>query len=253
MSNQQYTELIKALRDTSIDEIAENGCLGRLVEFFSGGSRDEVYPIYFRDVPYAIYMRRNSSDIKNFLQIFVHNEYEPCLIASPDTIIDLGAYIGLSAIYFKHKFPYSKIICVEPSRANYTVLIRNMAMCSDAYCINAAAWVNNNRLGYSDYMFDGDWGNKVDEMPDGEIEAITIMSIVRWYGLTRIGLLKVDIEATEKRLFTENTEWVDLVDCIACETHDRYLQGCLAAFDGLFHAPEFEVYNIRETSMAVRK
>src|SRR5215213_9438468 len=61
-------------------------------------------------------LRKGSSDIPTFIEIFFHREYELKLDFEPRTILDGGANIGLSALYFKSRFPHCRIICIEPDR-----------------------------------------------------------------------------------------------------------------------------------------
>lgn len=231
--------------------------IDELSSFFSTGNREEVCPFSLADVPYPIYMRRHTSDINNFLQLYCwERDYSTCFVPpislAPKVILDLGAYIGLSAIYFKHFAPDAKIICVEPSSDNFRILAKNMQPYEDAHCINAAIWSNHNPVSIVNQL-NGDWGNQIGETVDGDIRAITIQDIVEEYSLDRIDFLKLDIEGTEQRIFTENTEWVELVDSVAVENHDRYVAGCSDAFHNLFPDSKFDKYTCNETSIARRK
>ncbi len=65
----------------------------------------------------------------------------------------------------------------------------------------------------------------------GSIEALSIPGIMKRFGLERIGLLKIDIEGTEKELFTAtDLTWLELVDRISIELHDLFKPGCGDAF-----------------------
>ena len=222
-----------------------------LSRLFADGISEGVVGVEFPDQEQAIYMRRQTSDFKSFLQIFVHKEYDAAFNQreriSPGLIVDLGAYIGLSAIYFRMVCPSAKMVCVEPQAGNLKLLEMNAPW---AEKLAGAAWPVNAPLGIT-VEFDGDWGFRVDEVSDGGLRAVTMQDIVRANG--RIGLLKVDIEGAEKRLFSENTDWVNDVDAVACETHDRYNPGCYDAYNALFPELFFARYKVRETEVAIRK
>jgi FkbM family methyltransferase len=58
-------------------------------------------------------------------EIFFDSVYEfQCSTEAP-LIVDAGANIGISALYFKHLFPSSRIICFEPDPKTYELLKEN--------------------------------------------------------------------------------------------------------------------------------
>lgn len=62
------------------------------------------------------------------------------------------------------------------------------------------------------------------------VRAITIPDILRAYQLDKIGLLKVDIEGSEKELFDAPAPWLGQVDAICIELHDWFKAGCSRSF-----------------------
>ena len=149
-----------------------------LRSFFHEGSREEIYPIFNPKVKYPISLRRSTSDFLNFIQIFVNAEYSPCFSYIPEVIIDLGSYIGLSAIYFANRFPTAKIICVEPSSDNYELLEINTNPYENIVLIKAGIWSHKTKLKINKQV-GGDWGNILEESEDDDaIEAISITDIV---------------------------------------------------------------------------
>ena len=51
-----------------------------------------------------------------FKAIFIRRNYRFPVDINPKLIIDGGAYVGYSSIYFSLKYPQAKIIAVEPKR-----------------------------------------------------------------------------------------------------------------------------------------
>ncbi|MEY2976800.1 MAG: FkbM family methyltransferase [Prochlorotrichaceae cyanobacterium] len=228
--------------------------LAELRSFFSQGRREEIYPIFNPNVNFPIYLRRGTSDFSNFLQIFVHAEYSPCFSSVPETILDLGSYIGLSAIYFANRFPKAKIICVEPSADNYELLRLNTKSYDNIIPIHAGIWSHRTKLKMVKQV-GGDWGNILEETDEVEgIEALSIPDLVDQFKITTIDFLKIDIEGSEKQVFSENTAlWFKLVKMVACETHDRFVPGCTAAYENLFKNNDFEYFQTGEFKTFVRK
>src|SRR5262245_22207843 len=61
-------------------------------------------------------------------EVFEHEYYRLPLLAPPKTILDLGANIGLTAVYFSRLFPMAALACVEPVPENLRVLARNLEL-----------------------------------------------------------------------------------------------------------------------------
>ncbi|MEN8253694.1 MAG: FkbM family methyltransferase [Patescibacteria group bacterium] len=61
-------------------------------------------------------------------EIFTQGIYEPSLeIGNSNLIIlDIGAHIGLSTLYFKWLYPNAKIIAIEPNPENFAILEQNI-------------------------------------------------------------------------------------------------------------------------------
>ena len=86
-------------------------------------------------------LRRNGTDIKIFQQIFLLGD---CKIPSaafgkePKIIIDGGAHIGCTSLYFSLRYPNARIISVEPGPDNFAQLSRNVANRSNVKPLHAA-------------------------------------------------------------------------------------------------------------------
>jgi FkbM family methyltransferase len=177
-----------------------------------------------------------------FNGIFRWHEYGWELDQPPRTIIDGGAYIGLSAIYFTLRYPGVRVVAVEASESNYNLLVRNTAAFPDIEPVHAALWPEPGSLILTD-PGTGLWGLQVQDagkqengqaLPGGastdSVRAITVPDILRDYHLERVGLLKVDIEGAEKELFGAPAPWLSAVDAICIELHDWFKVGCSRTF-----------------------
>jgi FkbM family methyltransferase len=184
-------------------------------------------------------LRSGTSDVSVFNCVFVWNEYEWAFARPPKVIIDAGGYIGLSAAYFAMRYPAAQIIAVEPSQANYDLLLKNTAGFKNIHPIRAALWTHGGSLTLTDPGCDA-WGFRVRDVqaagdpeaqPVGEVvPAVTVPDLIAQFGLDQIDLLKVDIEGSEKELFADSRAWIDHVDAICLELHDRFKPGCSRSF-----------------------
>ena len=87
--------------------------------------RPYVLEMNRRDVEFPFYLRIPSFDVVTFEHVFLRQEYRFDAKTSPRTIVDAGANIGLSSIYFSNRFPGAKIIAIEPEDGNFEMLKRN--------------------------------------------------------------------------------------------------------------------------------
>lgn len=182
-----------------------------------------------------VLLRKHSTDFSVFRQVLVFEQYKikPLKTEEVKVIVDLGANIGLSVLYFKEKYPQAMIIAVEPEKENYDLMLRNLAGLPDIHCMNNAVWNTNKTLG----VFDnggGEYSYLVKEQDRDERAAIcsvTINEIIEKHQLLKIDLLKIDIEGSEKELFSGNyASWLPKVRCIVIEVHDWFRPGCAASF-----------------------
>ena len=238
--------LIWGMADHVVDKLFRYiGCFGLvrgpLLFFFSGMWPPARGMLCRATVPGSnikVSLRLGSSDISVFNGIFRWLEYGWDLDRKPQTIIDGGAYIGLSAIYFTMRYPGVRVIAVEASEQNFDLLVRNTSAFPNIQPVHAALWPQPGSLVLTD-PGTGLWGLQVKEAvsPDGaageladSVRAITIGDIIREHGIDRIDLLKVDIEGAEKELFGEPGPWLDQVDAICIELHDWFKVGCTRTF-----------------------
>lgn len=180
---------------------------------------------------HPISLRKGTSDIPTFYQVFADDEYD-IPYAEPKTIIDGGANIGLFAVLMKNKFPDSHIISIEPDKSNFDILTKNTRHYKNVSLENSGIWSVDAKLKVYDKYDAGKWGMVVEEdQKEGNIAAISINSLMKKYTLQRIDLLKLDIETSEKNLFSSAyQDWLPLVKTIIIELHDRMEPGCSKPF-----------------------
>lgn len=187
---------------------------------------------------YPFYLRALSSDISTYKQIFIKKEYNFNLEKLPNTIIDAGANIGLASIYFAKKYPTSKIIAIEPEKNNFNLLIKNTTPYANIIPLRAALWHKKKEikiidpgLGNWGFMTEGKESLRNTEHPFFQtVNAITLENIIEDFNLNEIDILKIDIEGAEKEVFSDTIRWIDKVNSIIIELHERMKQGCNRSF-----------------------
>jgi FkbM family methyltransferase len=183
-----------------------------------------------------IFLRYRTSDIVVFNQVFLSNEFADLLAFIPNdhkitTIIDAGANIGLSSIKFNSVFPGATVIAIEPDENNYRMMCKNLQANNVKHtALQAGVWNKTTTL-YIDRSFrDGrEWSIHVTEKANGEpgIRAVALSELVQKHGIPEIGLLKIDVEGSEKQIFLEpgaNLDFLQKTKYIAIEVHDEVVE-----------------------------
>src|SRR5204862_8096532 len=117
-------------------------------------------------------------------------------------IIDGGANIGLSVLYFKRLYPRSRIIAFEPDPEIFSLLERNCATfeLSNVELVNQALWTSETML---KFVQEGGEGGRLQK--HGETGRITQVPTVRLrdYLRSEIDFLKLDIEGAETEVLRD--------------------------------------------------
>ena len=114
--------------------------LSNLLELRSG-TRVALYRIQL-DHTRQVYLRRRSGDFFIFHEIFTDRCYAlpDCFAPQHETVIvDLGANIGLAALFLVSKLNVARLICIEPNPANVELLRRNLEFMKDRLEVVEAA------------------------------------------------------------------------------------------------------------------
>jgi len=182
-----------------------------------------------KGIPQPVHVRVGTSDAHLYYKILLRDEYALNLPFTPRTIVDAGANIGLTSIYYAQQYPRARVISVEAEATNFAILSRNVSSYPGIVPIHAALWKSDGLICVSERSSDsGKWGFITHEGAGAKVRAITMQTLMHELNIESIDLLKVDIEGAEIELF-DGREWVDKVQALAIELHDRFRPGCSAA------------------------
>jgi FkbM family methyltransferase len=205
---------------------------------------------------HPLLLRRSTSDIKAFNQVFLNGEYRFHINFSPKFIIDCGANIGLASLYFKAAYPDAFIVAIEPESSNYEMLLKNTKSYTGIECIKAGIWNKNALLKVESLQDNDHWGfvcREVTEETENTIRATSIPEIMQRYNKTEIDILKIDIEGSELELFSSGYEaWLPFTKVIVIELHDTIRKGCSKSFFNAFAQYDFSIQIVGENILAIR-
>ncbi|MEK7436899.1 MAG: FkbM family methyltransferase [Pseudomonadota bacterium] len=199
---------------------------------FAGASRNSpIESFRWRGMPF--FYRPKTSDAFVAYECFLHGKrnayFSPFLPAqrSVKTIVDVGANIGGSVLFWKSIYPEARIHCFEPIPSNVRVLERNCAALPDVTCHNEALGDVSGEITFIHSPAPGNEGGwSVFQRGAGGNEEKVTIPITRSgdrlhaLGISQIDILKVDTEGAEKMIIEGlGQELLARTDYICGELH----------------------------------
>jgi FkbM family methyltransferase len=138
-----------------------------------------------------------ASFVAAFREIFIGRAYAFKTDAEEPRIIDCGANVGVSVLYFKKAYPRSHITAFEADPAIFEVLTRNVDHfgLTDVKLVNKAVWHRDGeRLRFQPEG--GDAGRVADRTESDDSIAVESVRLAPYLSQT-VDMLKIDIEGTE--------------------------------------------------------
>jgi len=175
-----------------------------------------------------IVFRKGTTDFTVLHSVILADAYKLKLGFQPAVIIDAGANVGYASVAFANLYPDARIFAIEPDDANFAVLKQNTRAYSNVQCIKAGLWPRACKLHITNAT-DGSWAFRVAELPESAPEGIptvTIPALMEEHQIDEIGILKMDIEGSEKDIFeAESASWLSRTRCLIVEVHDGFRKG----------------------------
>ena len=214
------------------------------------------------DLSYPIFNYNNfDCSWRNYNEFFVDDIYRNFNINDLDTIIDIGANVGLFAKYMYSKGS-KKVILVE-ANPNLESNIKNMLdddynrssvylspIFSEKKTVTFNYSDNNSAIG--SIAFDSTKGVDYESLTNSiELETITLDEIIEKEGIERISLLKCDIEGGEYDLIPSLTDnQMSMIDKFMIEFHSNDNNQIQPILDKLnSHGFNYKIYSPTLNSM----
>jgi FkbM family methyltransferase len=183
-------------------------------------SDENVIAQIFKNGDYNFGRLQRGSELKHYYDMLLGSNRLPL-------IIDAGANIGASVVYFAHSFPEARIVAIEPESENFKLLFANTQELSVEHIRGALA----SKPGVTGLVDPGlgHWAFRSSTVGEGEcidqsVMCVTVNEIYATHALRYLPfIVKIDIEGGETDLFSANTEWVSSTPLIIIELHDWML------------------------------
>jgi len=142
-------------------------------------------------------------------------------------ILDIGAHIGLSTLYFKSLHPGAKITCLEPVPSSFELLERNVFenRLDDVTCLQLALSQSTNPLTLHIDPEKSNWYSSASVRPGAwngqqptqiiEVKTSTLDKLITY----PIDLLKLDIEGAEQTILENNQQLFPKIKQLLIEFH----------------------------------
>lgn len=187
-----------------------------------------------------VMIRKGTSDAAVFHQIFGMKEYQ-CLVSLIKSfpalrirsIIDAGANVGFTSLFFLSYFPEAQIVAIEPDDHNYEMLEQNFALNATAphVLLRKALWKNSGTVAMTNSFRDQrEWSRQVvdkenvGQSTSHKLEGIQLDELFQVAGNESIDILKIDIEGAEKEVFSDyagSIEVLKKVKFLIIELHNE--------------------------------
>ncbi len=163
---------------------------------------------------------------KIFYDIFVSEEYTSKFlkIENGDTVVDIGAHIGLFTIFAKSKAK-CKIYCYEPHPQNFQMLIKNIEE-NKLEDVFAYPFAVSNSSGIEKLYLNGQ-STLHSMVPSSKknyinVKSVTLSEIFESNNLNRINFLKMDCEGKEFDIILSTPKnLLKRIDKISLEFHEE--------------------------------
>ena len=175
-----------------------------------------IYPIvYFKltNNKYAIFetksgqkikIRVNSTDLMALTHVWLVQEYhhDSFNIKTNDIIIDVGAHIGLFALYASQFCKHGQIFCYEPIEENYDLLLENIKLNNIKNIIPFNLAVSDKNSKIKIYLNSDESGHSIflNNEKSVMVNSTTLENIFTENNIDNCNFLKLDCEGAEYQI-----------------------------------------------------
>ncbi|HWM21978.1 MAG TPA: FkbM family methyltransferase [Ilumatobacteraceae bacterium] len=215
-------------------------------------------------------LRLDNSDANVFRQVFRYREYDltgtgqwprirtayEAMLAAGQRpiIIDAGANVGASTLFFATTYPEATVLAVEPDVENIEMCRLNTRGCPNVRVIRAGL---GGEIGRVELLGgeNGSWSITTERSTEGSTELVTVPQLLEQEGEgSALFMVKIDIEGFESDVFETAEKWIDQPAVLFIEIHDWMLPGryTSVAVQRAVAPQGFEMLTIGENTAYIR-
>ncbi len=171
-----------------------------------------------------IKIRVNSTDLMAFTHVWLLHEYgrSGFEIRDTDIVIDVGAHIGLFALFSSQFCKNGKIYCFEPVKENFDLLKLNLELNNirNVVAINAAISTDNGIV--TIYLDEDESGHSMygTGIKQVQVKSFSLQDVFDSNKLEKCDFLKIDCEGEEYKIIDSlPTPYFDKINKMCIEYH----------------------------------
>jgi len=161
-------------------------------------------------------------DVASFLstyeELFVNEIYKFESSESDLVILDFGANIGLSVLYFKYLHPSATVIAYEADPIIFQSLKKNVGDLPGVILHNSAIWSENTCLNFCSEGADGGFVDMEGGNLTIEVDAVDVREVLE---ASEAHFIKMDIEGAESIVIPASKGMLGRAKYIFCEYHSK--------------------------------
>lgn len=216
---------------------ADRSRLRALIDYLS---LREFVRIELPGIPTTVRVRRSSDQIRTLGHIFESEDYQIPVDLEFEWIVDAGAHIGLSSLYFHRCFPAARLLAIEPDPENFQLLSENLGSLPNVSIIEGAVWDTAETVQISNPTADS-WSYRMEAGTSG-VRGYLLAELIAEVDTGGPGLVKLDIEGAERRVLESSKSWIDRPSLMVLELHDRFEPGCTEALHRAIAGREHKIF-----------
>ncbi len=170
----------------------------------------------------------NSEYMRNVVLAILKGQEYPLLKSSsftPTTIVDAGANVGATALFFHHAYPAADVFCYEPSEENFRCLRENTSRFANKIHIfhyglldrdcQLPLYRGTSQTGQNSLVSN----TETTAAPTESVRLVKASREAAERGWNHISILKLDTEGCEVPILSELLASVPDIELIYCEYH----------------------------------
>ncbi len=159
------------------------------------------------------------------LKIFKGLTYPILPKINPKLILDVGANIGATSVFFSLNYPNAKIFAFEPTAMNFELLKKNVGSLQNIFPINKGAYSYRTK---KKVYLDSDSGGKnsiyknwTKSKQFEEIELVDLSEFLDLKEIDNVDILKIDTEGCEVQILKSLRDRLHNIEAIYLEFHSK--------------------------------
>ncbi len=171
-------------------------------------------------------LSKKKQDSKYFQKIITGGVYRKInLNHNIDIILDIGANIGATSIFFALNYPNSTIFSFEPVSETYDILLKNTKLFNNIFCKKYAVtnntgeqqiYIDQERLGRSSLI---EKHRNMDISYSEKTKTINLNNFIDENNISKIDILKIDCEGSEVEILDSIKNYLSKISLIYIEIH----------------------------------